>query len=133
VATFDHTNPRSASIQCIALRFPTSTLDILIDPRKSRGVLSCDCRTTFCSCTYVDIKPYISVYDSHPDAAYPEWIESTALTAREVRIHAEARSQLEALHTHLRFYENVEQYISMIEQLLPLDIRSVRQGILVSC
>lgn len=77
---------------------------------------------------FVDIKPYISVYDSHPAALFPEWIESTAHTAREVRFLDEAREQLATLRTHLRFYADPDDYVRMIEQLLPLDIRSVRQG-----
>jgi hypothetical protein len=68
------------------------------------------------------------VYDSQPEATYPAWIESTAQNLREVSFTAEALHTLEQLKRHLRLYQSVDVYLEMLRQLLPLDIRSVRQG-----
>lgn len=75
----------------------------------------------------LDIKPYIPVYDSQPQATFPEWIRTPAFTPRPVTFSDESLVDLESLKSHLRFFTPSE-YMEAMRELLPLDIRSIRQG-----
>ena len=70
----------------------------------------------------------MSMFCSVPEAVFPEWIRTPSFSPRPVRFTADAIAMLHTLQSHLRVIPNAAEYMALITQLLPLDIRSLRQG-----
>ena len=75
----------------------------------------------------LDIKPYIPAYDSLPDAIVPSWILE-GVPPLDVTFSDVALEKLEQLVPKMRFCADFDNALLAIEEVLRLDIRSVRQG-----
>jgi tRNA-Thr(GGU) m(6)t(6)A37 methyltransferase TsaA len=76
----------------------------------------------------LDIKPYIPSYDSLPDATAPSWTSDAPVSPLQgVVFQPDADTELARLVPALRFYNKHEDIRAAIEQVLLLDIRSVRR------
>jgi len=74
----------------------------------------------------LDIKPYISRYDSFPQATISTWIaEPPRPQLDKVLFDSEAEKQLKNLLPMLKFYDNYDDIKTAIEEVLIQDPRSV--------
>ncbi|EGG14628.1 hypothetical protein DFA_10886 [Cavenderia fasciculata] len=76
----------------------------------------------------LDVKPYLQMYDSIPEAINPSWI-SDFVPLEDVVISKEADQQLAELVKRkvLKFYNNFDDVRTAICQVLIEDIRSIRK------
>ena len=79
----------------------------------------------------LDVKPYLR-HDRVDDASVPSWCEKRDDSSKitQVRFSEKADAELSAAAASgaLRFYSDVHELRTAIEQVLTLDIRSVHQG-----
>mmetsp|Transcript_26245 Transcript_26245/g.39730 ORF Transcript_26245/g.39730 Transcript_26245/m.39730 type:complete len:575 (+) Transcript_26245:218-1942(+) len=84
----------------------------------------------------LDIKPFVSTYDSVPSSSAPSWVTSGLRTKRRVIVRPEARFELQEILTSekklLNFYgqkdeskeQALESILLCIEEVLAVDVRS---------
>ena len=73
----------------------------------------------------LDIKPYVSAYDSMPDARVPKWIDETIFTRNTVEVNAVVREQVHSLQSYLKQYFNEPGlFLRAVIETLEADVRS---------
>jgi len=76
----------------------------------------------------LDIKPYIPQYDSLPHVLVPDWTyDAPVPSLQAVTFELGTEESLQKLVPSMRFYNSYEDIRSAIEQVLILDIRSIRR------
>jgi tRNA-Thr(GGU) m(6)t(6)A37 methyltransferase TsaA len=73
----------------------------------------------------LDVKPYVPVYDSLPDAQCPAWCVDAATHRQQVSFTCEAIDAIDAAAEggHLQFYTSGREVRRAIQQLLENDVR----------
>jgi tRNA-Thr(GGU) m(6)t(6)A37 methyltransferase TsaA len=71
----------------------------------------------------LDIKPYISRYDSVPDARAPEWVSAGEQPPLRVTFTAEAEAALQRYEPHLKFFSTWQELREAAAESLSQDIR----------
>mmetsp|Transcript_26207 Transcript_26207/g.36588 ORF Transcript_26207/g.36588 Transcript_26207/m.36588 type:complete len:148 (+) Transcript_26207:98-541(+) len=71
----------------------------------------------------LDIKPYIPLYDSIPEARIPDWI-STSVAFRKVVISDDAVKELKEAEPAFKHYSSCEEFLKALGEILRNDIRS---------
>ena len=73
----------------------------------------------------LDIKPYVSAYDSMQDARVPKWIDETIFTRNTVEVNPVVKEQVEALKGQLKQYHNQPSlFLKALVETLEADVRS---------
>lgn len=77
----------------------------------------------------LDIKPYITTYDSFENSRIPDWIKQTVNKERIVNFQNDSEVKLKELVeiSQLQFYNSFDEIKSAIIQILSVDIRSKEQ------
>ena len=73
----------------------------------------------------LDIKPYVSAYDSMQDARVPKWIDETIFTRNVVEVDPVVKEQVVALQGQLKQYHNQPSlFLKAVVESLEADVRS---------
>eukprot|EP00753_Platysulcus_tardus_P009012 PLAT1764.2.p1 GENE.PLAT1764.2~~PLAT1764.2.p1 ORF type:complete len:333 (-),score=151.61 PLAT1764.2:76-1074(-) len=76
----------------------------------------------------LDVKPYVPVYDSIPDAIFPAWVEPAKPIPVELDDEPAAVLQQLVTSGSLLYYDSVDAAMEAIQDVLGSDIRAVHHG-----
>ena len=94
-----------------------------VDKKKRRLMLSaCDLVD---ETPIYDIKPFVEMYDSAPNAVFPQWIMETIHTRNEVIIKDDILAKVERFQNKLKQYKNdAPAFLQGLRETLEVDVRS---------